>query len=164
MHEIIIVVAKYFLVLSLLGTAYIVYKIPGRERLRFVLLIIIGGIISLALAKIASHFIHDPRPFVQGNFTPLIVHAPDNGFPSDHTLLTAFLGFAVLSKSRKVGSILLAIALLIGLSRMAAGVHHSWDILGSFIIGGIGCIIAYYIVQFIPTAKQSGDKSHTVKP
>ncbi|HET8709397.1 MAG TPA: phosphatase PAP2 family protein [Candidatus Saccharimonadales bacterium] len=162
MHEIIILVAKYFLVLSLIGILYVAYRIPSNEKLRFVLLVIAGGIISLVLAKIANHFIHDPRPFVQGHFTPLISHAPDNGFPSDHTLLAAFLGYAALLKSRKIGIALLIVALLVGLARMAAGVHHSWDILGSFIIAGIGCVIAYYLVRLLP-GKQA-DKSHTLKP
>ena len=134
MHEIIILIAKYFIILSALGFLYVLYKIPRNEKFNFILVAALGGIFSLVLAKLASHFILDPRPFVQGHFSPLISHAADNGFPSDHTLLAAFLAFVTFTKSRKIGGILLLIALLIGLARMAAGIHHSWDILGSFVI------------------------------
>jgi undecaprenyl-diphosphatase len=163
MHELITLVAKYFLLLSLAGTILVAYRIPRNEKMRFVLLVIAGGIISLILAKISSHFINDPRPFVQGHFTPLLQHAPDNGFPSDHTLLAAFLGFAAWLKSRKTGVVLLALAALIGLSRMAAGVHHSWDILGSFVIAAVGCYAANYLLQHLP-AYFRRTKTNTVKP
>lgn len=163
MHEIIILVAKYFIVLSAVGFLYVLYRIPRSEKVNFIILAVLGGILSLVIAKLASHFINDPRPFVQGHFTPWISHATDNGFPSDHTLLAAFLAWISLTKSRKIGGILLVVALLIGLARMAAGVHHSWDILGSFVIAAIGCLIAYYAVQLVAAPKTSG-KSHTDKP
>lgn len=158
MHEITILVAKYFIILSGVGFLYVLYKIPRNEKINFVALAILGGILSLVLAKLASHFINDPRPFVQGHFTPWISHAADNGFPSDHTLLAAFLAWLCLAKSRKIGGTLLVVALLIGLARMAAGVHHSWDILGSFVIAGIGYLLARFIVRLVLKPKATTDK------
>lgn len=88
----------------------------------------------------------------------MIISSMDNGFPSDHTLLASFIGFAMLTISRRRSIVLLLVALAIGLARMAAGVHHSWDILGSFIITGISYTVAKAILPRIPHINQ-GTKS-----
>lgn len=147
MHEIIKIVAQYFIVLSLLGAFVVFLRIDKRLRLQFMLTLILGGALSYLLAKVGSHFYTDPRPFVQGHFTPLLAHSNDNGFPSDHTLFAATLAWVSLAYSRKIGASLLILTLLIGLSRMAAGVHHSWDILGSFAFAAIGVYTAWLIAQ-----------------
>ena len=93
--------------------------------------------LSYIAAKIISHFYFDPRPFVVGNFTPLIPHAADNGFPSDHTLLGAAIAFAIFRFNKKLGLLLLFFAILVGFSRVLAGVHHASDIAGSIVIAGV---------------------------
>lgn len=140
-------VAKYFIILPVIAILFVFWRLPRAEKLPFIELVIGGAIISVILAKIGSHLISDPRPFVQGHFTPLIKHAADNGFPSDHTLLASFLGFAIYTKRHVLGKLMLVVALLIGLSRMAAGVHHSWDILGAFVCSLIGCWLASWLLK-----------------
>ena len=147
MDELVKIVAKYFLVLSVLGAAVVLYRMPKTERLRFVILLAAGGIVALAFAKLGSMLYDNPRPFVQGHFTPLLPHAADNGFPSDHTLLAAFLAWASLTKSRKIGAALLVVALLVGLARLQAGVHHAVDIAGSFVLSGLACWLVWWLVQ-----------------
>lgn len=147
MHEIIKFIANYFIVISVLGTVVVFVRIDKRLRLQFALTVIVGGITAYALAKVGAHLYNDPRPFVQGHFTPLLAHANDNGFPSDHTLFAATFAWASIAYSRKVGALLLFVALMVGLSRMAAGVHHSWDVLGSFIFAAAGVYVALQIVK-----------------
>ena len=149
MNTIAIIVASYFIAIPLSVMLYELFTLRGQARLRFALLLVIGGVLSLLLAKLSGIFIHDPRPFIQGHFTPLIVSSTDNGFPSDHTLLASFIGFAILSVSRRLGAALLIVALMVGLARMYAGVHHSWDILGSFVITGISYLAARAIVAYV---------------
>jgi undecaprenyl-diphosphatase len=142
MDEIIKIVAKYLMAIPILLALYVFIRFrTKRQRLEFVVLVIGSGILSLLLAKIGSHFISDPRPFVVGHFQPLLPHGNDNGFPSDHALLTSFLGFALLPYSKKLGLIALVLAALIGAARMAAGIHHLEDIVGSFVITGISVLI-----------------------
>ena len=147
MHETIIIIAQYFILIPVLASVYIFFKLPSSRRLNFTAQLLIAGALSYCLALLASKLIHDPRPFVTGHFVPLIPHSSDNGFPSDHTLLASFLAWSVLHYSRKLGLALLAVALLIGLARMAAGVHHSWDILGSFVITAFASFIAVRLLQ-----------------
>jgi undecaprenyl-diphosphatase len=155
MDQLTIYAAKYLIVVPVLAAlAVLAWRLHKQRDWRFLALLIIGAIISLVLAKIGNHFISDPRPFVQGHFTPLVPHAPDNGFPSDHTLLAAFLAFAVMTVRRWWGWALVGVAILLGLARMNAGVHHSWDILGSFACALIGTAIAVWLLNhFWPKTK-----------
>jgi undecaprenyl-diphosphatase len=145
-HTLIRFIADYFILIPLLTVVYMLLKLKGRRR-EFIAVLVLGGIISLLLAKLGSHLYHDPRPFVQGHFTPLIGHSTDNGFPSDHTLLASFIGWLVLAYDRKWGIALLLVAALIGGARMAAGVHHLSDIAGSFVFAGVGCWAAYMAIR-----------------
>jgi len=112
---------------------------------------VIFGILSLALvyilASIAGNLYYDPRPFVVGHFTPLILHDPDNGFPSDHTLITATVAFFALYYNWKIALALGAIAILVGASRVYVGIHHPADIIGSIVIALVATSIAYVILR-----------------
>ena len=157
-HILIKIIAEAFIVLPVLLAIYEFFRLNHNLRLTIGLKVVIGGLISLLLAMIASKLIHDPRPFVTGHFTPLISHGNDNGFPSDHTLLASFLGWTLLAYSRKLGYAALGIAALIGLARMAAGIHHSWDIIGSFVISGIASLITSKVVELLMTHRQAVTK------
>jgi undecaprenyl-diphosphatase len=84
---------------------------------------------------------------VTHHLVPLIPHAPDNGFPSDHALLTAFLGFTILIYSRALGAVLLVIALLVGAARVAAHIHNPQDIVASFVIAAFSVALTEFIFR-----------------
>ncbi len=150
MDEITTLVAKYAIGIPVIIALIVFVRLKEkRARIEFAILIAVGGALSLALAKLGSQLINDPRPFVVGHFTPLVPHASDNGFPSDHTLLASFLGYAIVPFSRKIGILTLAVAACIGLSRVAVGVHHLEDILGSFIITGGACLLVLIGIEII---------------
>lgn len=155
MHEVVIIVAKYFIVLSALIALYVWLRLSTNDKKRFIIQGIIGGIIALILAEVGKHIYNDPRPFVVGHFTPYFSHGTDNGFPSDHTLLTSFLGFLVICYRKNIGWILLVIAALIGAARVIAGVHHVVDIIGAFVFAGIGALIAGWAVNKIIKNKKT---------
>lgn len=149
MHETIIIIAKYFIGLSALVALAVWLKLSLAQKKRFVLVSIAGGGLSLGLAKIGAKLYYDTRPFVTSHLTPYFSHAADNGFPSDHTLLASFLGFIVWRYNRRAGSLLLGLAVLIGLSRVIAGVHHLSDIVGSFIFAFIGAWLANGLIRYL---------------
>ncbi len=72
---------------------------------------------------------------------PLITHAADNGFPSDHTLLTMTIASILFLYNKRLGIVLAILAVIVGYSRVLAKVHHPVDIFGSIVIA----IIATYI-------------------
>lgn len=142
MNSTIVFVAKYFLFASL-GVTGIFWLRCGRDtRVDLLIRGVLGGLLALALARLAGHLYYDPRPFVTQHVTPLFPHAADNGFPSDHALLTSFLGFTVLAYSKKVGGLLLLIAVAVGAARVAAHVHSPIDIVGSFVFSAIAAFVA----------------------
>lgn len=146
MHEIVIIVAKYFVIIPVIITGLVWLQLPGREKLRFAALALIGAAIAYGLAKLGSALFYNPRPFVVGHFTPYFAHGADNGFPSDHTLLAATLAALAFSRNRRWGQVVLAVALLIGLARVIAGVHHLIDIVGAIIFGCAGVGLAWLLL------------------
>ena len=133
----IIFVAKYLLFVSTAIALVYFLKQPRQKQKEILVFAAILLPLSYIVAKILSHFYFDPRPFVLGYFVPLIPHAADNGFPSDHTLLGAAIAFAVFQFNKKLGILLLFLAILVGAARVLAGVHHFTDIAGSIIIVGL---------------------------
>lgn len=137
MHSAVTFIATYTIFLSAALVLWVFLTLPRAKKKEFLLVGIISAILALVLAKIGSHLYYDPRPFVVGHFTPYFSHGNDNGFPSDHTLLAGVFTFVALRYSKKFGWALLFLALFIGMARVKAGVHHSIDILGSFVISAV---------------------------
>jgi undecaprenyl-diphosphatase len=147
MDNITIFAAEYLIALPVIVLLYLLFAARKDEKVirKAVFVLILSGILAYVLAKIGNHLIDSPRPFVVGHFEPLIGHSTDNGFPSEHTLLAASLAWSIRVLSKRFSYAMLVVALLVGLARMAAGVHHSWDILGSFVFA----TIAYYVTVWV---------------
>ena len=142
MHSIIVLTAKYALFLSLLIALYVWLRLPRQQKWEFVVCAVLGGAIALGIAKLGGTLYYDQRPFVADHIAPLFAHAPDNGFPSDHTLASMFLAVCVLAYSRRWGVVLVAISLAIGVARMAAHLHRPIDILGAIAIAVVSALVA----------------------
>jgi undecaprenyl-diphosphatase len=147
MDMLIIIIAKYLLFVSMAIAVLYFVKMPRVKQKDMLIFALILLPLSYIFAKLVSHFYFDPRPFVEGNFTPLLPHAADNGFPSDHTLLGAAIAFTIFHFNKKLGMFLLYLAVLVGASRVLAGVHHAFDIAGSIIIVGAIYVLTAYSIR-----------------
>ncbi len=134
MNTIIIFTAQYLYLLILLAAALFVFTRPKAIRKSIAICGIIVAPLAYVVSRIASYLYYDPRPFVIDHFTPLIAHVADNGFPSDHVLLTGAIAMIVWFYNRKFSAVLWVLALLIGWARVSAGIHHWTDIGGSIVI------------------------------
>lgn len=143
MNFIIVILAKYLLYIIILLALFFFLKTG--KKLNFIKLSIIGLPLSYIIAKILNKFIYDPRPFVVEHTKPLIEHAADNGFPSDHTLLAATVAFVIFVINKKIGLKLIVLAFILGYSRILAKVHSPIDILGSFVIAAFAVFLAQYL-------------------
>ena len=148
--------AKYviFLLIAIAGVWFL-WKVPRPLKKDVLIIGATGPLITFIISLLAAKLYFDPRPFVSGHVTPLIAHAPDNGFPSDHTLLSAAIASIVWVFNRRLGALLLALTLSIGLSRVFAGVHHLIDVLGAIVIAIGSVYLANFIVKQINAAKHS---------
>jgi undecaprenyl-diphosphatase len=146
MNFIFIIGAKYVFIFSVLIAGLYWLKQPKSLKKEIVIYGVISIVSIYLIALLSAHFYYDPRPFVVGNFTPLIPHVPDNGFPSDHTLITSAIAAIMYIYNKKIGLLLWSVALFVGISRVYVGVHHLVDIIASMIISIIVSYILYLII------------------
>ena len=139
MNNIVIFSAKYLLFLEIAIFVIYFFLQPRGKQKSIITLSVVFLPLAYIIARVVAFIYFDPRPFVVGHFTPLISHAPDNGFPSDHMLLASAIASIIFIYNKKLGTIAWTIAFIIGVSRVFAGVHHWIDIIGSAVIA-IGVI------------------------
>lgn len=123
--------AKYLYLIIVVISLWFIVKNFNKRIFIFSLIYLASVFI---IAKILSLFLYNPRPFVVEHFTPVINHAANNGFPSDHSLISFAFASIVFLFNKKLGFVLFFLAFLVGISRVYVGVHYPIDILGSFLI------------------------------
>ncbi len=150
MDSIIIFTAKYVIGLVVLVVAYVWLRLPKRTKLEMAATMFLAGVFALLVSRLLSHFYFDPRAFVRSGVRPLIAHAADNGFPSDHALFAMTLTTVLYFYSKKwaVGAYLLTVA--VSFSRVLAHVHSPIDIAGAWLIGAASAVLAVYIIRHTP--------------
>lgn len=155
MNTIIVLSAKYLFLISFVVTGIFFLSLSSKDRTKMLFVGILSSGISLILLKISSVFINDPRPFVINHVMPLIPHAPDNGFPSDHTLITMWLALVVFLNNRRVGIALIVISFVVGISRVMALIHYPIDIIGSIVIATVSAWASNItITKLVKNAKE----------
>lgn len=126
-------------VLAAAALAPLLWRQPRNDTLRWAIATVTALLVAGVLAQIGAALVSDPRPFTQDHVQPLIRHAADNGFPSDHALLAAAIVAAVIL-ARPLWSIPFAVmAYLVDWARVGAGIHHVADVVGSsaFVAAGL---------------------------
>jgi len=108
-----------------------------------------------------------PRPWVYalehfGREIEILIHKPhDASFPSGHTSISFAPAVAIFMHNKKYGSFALALAYLIGFSRLYFYIHYPTDVIGGMILGIAYGIGAYFLTKFIIdrlSQKKSKDK------
>ena len=130
------------------GTLFFIFLTHSR-RIVFAYRALIALPVAFVLGRMASFLISSPRPFVVENIQPLIAHIPDNGFPSEHTLLTATIAALVYIEHKGLGIVLGLLALCVGFARVRAKVHHGIDIVGSVFIASLAVFIVFRLVSWL---------------
>jgi len=145
MNLLIIFGSKYLYLIAVAITAIFFWYMPKEKKWTVALLGSVDLVAVYLVGLFAGFLYNNPRPFVSDHVTPLISHVADNGFPSDHTLLVAALASILYCYNRTLGFIVFGTALLIGVSRVFAGIHHWIDVIGSFAIAIAVTAIVYQL-------------------
>jgi len=154
MDSLTIFCAQYLLVFVVLGLVLAWLRTSRNLKVQFIAAAVIAGIVALLLSRIASRLYYDPRPFVSEHVKPLVSHAADNGFPSDHALFTMTLTAVAFFYHRKIALGMLVLTILVGIARVLAKVHSPLDIAGAWIFGILGGIAGYYAARWIFQRRQ----------
>jgi len=153
-------VAQYFYLVVLacaiifLAALFMLGKSPMGLR-DFLLAALFIGAVAYLLSKLGNYFINSPRPFLLTGVPPLIPSSTDNGFPSDHTLLLAFMAALIFLVSKRASALFLALAVVVGLARVYAGVHHLLDVVGSLVIVALALLLYLLVAELWRRARRA---------
>lgn len=132
----------------------------GKVDLGLRALLAIGLTAGLVLAAGLVH--QDPRPFVVDPSHPaLFPHSADNGFPSDHTAYAAAVAFLIAGFRRRLGLALLVMAVIGGLARVAANVHHLQDIAAGVVIAILAVAVTTAVFTLVHRQHQARLEART---
>jgi membrane-associated phospholipid phosphatase len=108
-----------------------------------------SALAAAALALEANQLIgkvwHRPRPYEAHPALYHLSNSHDPSFPSDHASAAFAIAFAVLHFDRVVGSLFLAVAVLIGLGRVLTGAHYPGDVLAGGAVGLLAALVVVYL-------------------
>jgi undecaprenyl-diphosphatase len=113
----------------------------GKSKSVFVFVTIVASlVVSYVLGQLYAH----PAPYMVG-YETFLVEAPENSFPSQHT--TVMFAFAwplfYLQDRWRDGLGAVALASLVGISRVYVGVHFPIDIIGAVGASLLGFALVY---------------------
>jgi len=108
-----------------------------------------SALASAALALEANQLIakvwHRPRPYEAHPALYHLSNSHDPSFPSDHASAAFAIAFAVFLFDRVVGTVFLAVAVLIGLGRVLTGAHYPGDVLAGGAVGLLAALLVVYL-------------------
>ena len=148
-----IFISHDFVTILAIGLIALACLKPKRFKTLAIKAAVFTGTTSLIAAIIDKLYYH-PRPFVLDLGHTLIHHGATNSFPSHHMLAMSSmaLAFLLFSREKLVGGICVALAWLVGWSRVYLGVHFPLDVMGAFLIALfiniLGNIILYKYLEF----------------
>jgi len=144
--------AEGFGVILLLGLVVFLFSHEHKgEGFYNVIVILAGALLAYGCASLIKYLYLAPRPFIGTNeIIPLIDSTnPYGSFPSGHAAFYMSLAVTLFFYHRRLALFYFVGALLIGIARVAAGVHFPTDILGGFIVGAAAGAFAHFIYKKI---------------
>ena len=128
--------AEYLLYGVLVVVAYQIFQEWRAGRLGKVYDYCIAIFAALAarfgIAELIRHFYPRPRPYIALHLPHHLLSDTAYSFPSGHTIFLFALATGVYNINKTFAYWLYALGALVGLARVAAGVHYPSDILGGF--------------------------------
>lgn len=117
------------------GVAAVVLLWPRREVLRGALAAIAGALIALGVGALVGAAWDRPRPFVAGNYAPLVAHTADGSFPSDHLIAIGALMAAAWLVWRPAAAAIGAVGAAVAIGRAVSGIHYMTDLAAGCVLG-----------------------------
>lgn len=94
------------------------------------------------ISKILKVIIHTNRPIDAIQNARALFSETGYAFPSAHAMTISALTFAVFYVNKRLGYFFMVLSILVGVSRVVAGVHFPIDIIGGYVFG---FLVAYFL-------------------
>ena len=144
-----IFLAEYLIYVLTALFIFFLLKITDWKRRAYMLYL---GVLAVVLSRgiatpLIRFFFEKPRPFVALELETLVSHIPTSSFPSGHITFILPLAIALWYINKRAGAWSLVGVLLIGASRIIAGLHWPTDIVGGLFVGAICFAIAQAVLE-----------------
>jgi undecaprenyl-diphosphatase len=139
-----------------LGLALVIAAIWPVKRYRMFIAAFTAAVIArYGVKTLIVHFVHRARPYVALQDVKNII-GPQTGeeyqsFPSGHVIFFFALATAVYRYDRRLGRWFFAGATLMGLARVAGGIHWPGDVIGGALLG---MLIGWCTIQWVPAFRR----------
>jgi membrane-associated phospholipid phosphatase len=128
----------------ILGAFALLRYVPHHKKQRSYARVVMAGLTALLFAKLVGSFWQPDaaRPFVEMGVQAKASYLDNAGFPSDHTLFSFAIAYAVWFETRKktIAVTLFALAFLVGMGRILALVHTPLDVAGGIVFATLGAL------------------------
>lgn len=140
-------------IMGFLALVYVIFYTSGifdyrtpflqlKNKIKEVVLVFSPAVIAYILEYILKSLISSPRPFLYfENVKPLFLHGGMDSFPSGHAMFFGALAMSLYFVNKRMGILYFIVALIVGLARVASGVHFPIDILVGYILGIIIALV-----------------------
>lgn len=102
--------------------------------------------IALAIGQAIGWSIQRPRPYVHHSVILLVGRTTDFSFPSDHATFAFSIVWPVLAQHRKMGYLMLAMAIWLCFARVFVGAHYPSDV---FVGAVLGSVVSLSLLRFL---------------
>jgi len=147
-----IAVSKYgiYLYALLVGLYLIIgYVSKNKKAKKLVNPIIVLLTINFILTFIIGIVCYEQRPYIHYTVNLLYAHKNSASFPSAHSVGVMTIALGVNNKTKKLGKLLIYLALIVGISRVYVGQHYPFDVLGGFLLATISNFIYNGRIRYI---------------
>lgn len=139
---------NYWMAPLLMVLVWLVWKGERRGRAAAVIILLAVAASDVTIARVFKPEIGRLRPcYVLENVRLLIPCGGKHSFPSSHASNSFAVAITLAYFYRRYAGLGLALAFLVGLSRIVVGVHYPGDVLGGFIFGGLCALLFLTLYQ-----------------
>ena len=140
--------------IGIVAAWFVIGWVLGRQEERrgaVLALLAAGG--ALLVNQVLIRIWDRPRPFIDHPHTVhvLVSRSTDSSFPSDHAAAAIAIAVAVFLLHRRIGLVVLAIALLVCYARVYVGAHYPGDVFAGALIGSAATLILWRPLAIVPT-------------
>ena len=127
----------------------LIYFLTFDKRIKrffiFAILVLFAGMIAHILKSVIFNF---PRPFaVLEGVIQLLDKPAFESFPSGHATIFAAISTVMYMYHKQIGWVFIVLTVMIGISRIIAGVHFPIDILAGFFLGFATVFFSYKVLR-----------------